>query len=153
MHTENQLVMNASPDRIFRLASMVERWPDILPHYRWVEVLEAQGDRKRVAMAARRGRIPVSWVADETLFPTEPRIAFRHVGGVTRGMDVEWHFEPQPGGTLVRIAHDLELPWPVIGPTVAQGLIGPHFVAAIAGQTLRRIRELAEAEERLAGGR
>lgn len=153
MHTENQLLMRASPERIFALASAVERWPDILPHYRWVRVIERAGNRTRVEMAARRGRVPVRWIADETIFPRQPRIAFRHVAGVTRGMEVEWRFTPGPGGTLVAIVHDLRLAWPVIGAAAAEHVIGPRFVTAIATQTLARIRDLAEAEERLAGRR
>ncbi|MEA2594516.1 MAG: hypothetical protein QOF01_985, partial [Thermomicrobiales bacterium] len=63
MHTENRIEIRAGLDRIVELATDVERWPVILPHYRWVTLLEGGGDRKVVEMAARRDRIPVRWRA------------------------------------------------------------------------------------------
>jgi ribosome-associated toxin RatA of RatAB toxin-antitoxin module len=145
MHTENALLMHAPPETIYPLAAEVERWPSLLPHYRWVRVLRDDGRVRLVEMAAYRDVIPVHWWAEQELFPEIPRIAFRHVGGITKGMVVEWSFTPQANGTLVRISHDLDLHWPLIGSFVAQRVIGPQFVANIAGKTLRRIKVLAEA--------
>ena len=53
--------------------------------------------------------------------------------------------EPAPGGVRVSIRHDLALGWPLIGGLAAERIIGPLFVANIAGKTLRRIKALAEA--------
>jgi ribosome-associated toxin RatA of RatAB toxin-antitoxin module len=142
--TTSSIFVLAPPAAIYPLAAEVERWPELLPHYRWVTLIERSGNRKLVEMAARRGVIPVSWQAVQTLDPETPRIRFTHVRGVTRGMEVEWRFEPQDGGTLVSIYHALDLDWPLVGPWVAEHVIGPQFVAAIAGKTLRRIKRLAE---------
>lgn len=144
MKTETALLMRAPPARIYALAAEVERWPALLPHYRWVTVLERKGDVKLVEMAARRDGIPVQWQAVQQLFPDVPRITFRHVRGVTRGMAVEWSFDERDGRTLVRIRHDLTLRWPLFGDWVADRIIGPQFVEHIARKTLRRIKELAE---------
>jgi hypothetical protein len=65
-------------------------------------------------------------------------------------MWVEWTFTPQPEGVLVRIEHELRLSWPLIGGVVADHVIGPQFVAHIAGKTLHRIKQIAEDEERRA---
>lgn len=148
MHTENEILIRADAVEVYRLAAPVERWPEILPHYRWVRVLEDDGEGQRlVEMAARRDRIPVRWRAEQRLFPGEPRITFRHVGGVTKGMEVEWAFAPSEEGVLVSILHDLPrlAGWPLVGGIVAERIVGPLFVADIAGKTLRRIKELAEA--------
>jgi hypothetical protein len=45
----------------------------------------------------------------------------------------------------VSIHHELELGWPLIGGFVAERIIGPQFIDAIARRTLRRIKALAEA--------
>ena len=85
-------------ERIVALAADVERWPVILPHYRWVTLLDGGGDRKTVEMAARRGRIPVKWRAIQESIERDddpPIICFRHIGGVTKGMDVAWTFRLQ----------------------------------------------------------
>lgn len=151
MHTENEILIRADAAEVYRLAAPVERWPEILPHYRWVRVLEDDGEGRRlVEMAARRSGIPVRWRAEQRLFPGEPRITFRHVGGVTKGMEVEWAFAPGEDGVLVSILHDLPrlVGWPLIGGLAAERIVGPFFVSNIAGKTLRRIKELAEAGAR-----
>lgn len=149
MRSELHLPMRAPYERIFALAAEVERWPEILPHYRYVRPLaDARGER-HFAMGARRGPIPVSWRAIQRPLVDERRIEFVHTGGVTKGMSVAWRFAPEDDGVIdVSIEHRLELGWPLIGEFAARHVIGPQFIEAIAGRTLRRIRELAEASAR-----
>ena len=136
--------MRAPFERIFPLVADVERWPEILPHYRYVRpVPDPQGER-RFAMGARRGAIPVRWEAVQRPLVDERRIEFVHTGGVTRGMWVAWRFASVPDGTDVSIEHRLDLGWPLVGELAARHVIGPQFIEAIAGRTLRRIRQLAE---------
>ncbi len=138
--------IQAPYERIFDLAADVERWPQRLPHYRYVRPVPALPGERRFAMGARRGPIPVRWEATQRPLPAERRIEFTHTGGLTRGMEVAWRFEPDGDGWEVRIDHALDLGWPVIGDIVASRIIGPQFIDAIAGRTLRRMKQLAEAE-------
>jgi hypothetical protein len=146
MRTANTVLMRGELDHIVDLAVATERWPEILPHYRWVTVLEGGGDHKAVEMAARRGRFPVKWRArqDVERDGPSPVIRFHHIGGVTKGMDVAWTFAPGPDGVAVTIDHDFAPPWPVVGGVVADRIIGPHFVEAIAGRTLNTIKGIVE---------
>jgi ribosome-associated toxin RatA of RatAB toxin-antitoxin module len=137
--------IDASLERIYPLASEVERWPERLPHYRYVRRLPSSDGERRFAMGARRGRIPVRWEATQRFVPDECRIEFTHTGGVTRGMQVAWHFEPRAEGYEVSIEHQLDLGWPLIGGFAADRIIGPQFVEAIARRTLHRVKQLAEA--------
>jgi ribosome-associated toxin RatA of RatAB toxin-antitoxin module len=139
------LRMRAPLERIFALAAEVERWPDRLPHYRYVRRLPDPAGERRFAMGARRGPIPVRWEAVQRPRPEERTIEFVHTGGVTRGMQVAWRFVPVGDEVDVSIEHDLDLRWPLIGGLVARRVIGPQFVEAIAGRTLRRVKQLAEA--------
>ena len=59
-------------------------------------------------------------------------------------MDVAWTFDRRPGAVTVRIDHDFAPPWPLVGGVVADRVIGPHFVAAIAGKTLATIKAIVE---------
>lgn len=144
MHTENAIVIRAGLATVYELAAAVERWPTLLPHYRWVRVLEGRDTYRVVEMAAHRSGIPLWWCAEQVLDPVAPRITFRHVRGITAGMAVEWSFVPGPDGVRVRIRHDLRLRWPLVGGFVASRIIGPLFVSNIAGKTLRQIKLLAE---------
>ncbi len=97
MQTRSEIVIAAPVGTIFALAAATERWPELLPHYRSVRVLARTGAARTVAMAAWRGPIPISWIAEQIDDPLEPAIRFHHVGGPTRGMDVVWRFEPACG--------------------------------------------------------
>ncbi len=155
MRTVDEHVMRAPPDVCFGVAADVEAWPRILPHYRWVRFHEKRAfGRGRVEMAAWRDfaagnllRWPTWWVSDMRAEPTEPAVYYRHVEGITRGMDVKWEFLPAGAATLVRIVHEWSGPgWPLLGQVAAAGVIGPGFVSAIARRTLAGVA--AEAERR-----
>ncbi|HEX8848216.1 MAG TPA: hypothetical protein VF761_01655, partial [Gemmatimonadaceae bacterium] len=76
---------------------------------------------------------------------TGPTIRFRHIGGITTGMDVVWEFVPRAGGTDVRIVHVWDGPrWPLVGRFAARAVIGPVFVHGIASRTLAGLGRAAE---------
>jgi len=141
MVMRNEIVINAPASRIFSYASDTERWPEYLPHYRYVRVLERNGDRQVVEMAARRSGIPVRWRAEQRNDPQTPSIHFRHLGGWTKGMDVEWRFEPADGGTRVSIDHEANLRFPM------DWIVGKFFIDHIATRTLRRMKALSEGSD------
>jgi uncharacterized membrane protein len=146
METTTSIQVRADRDVVYALASAVERWPAILPHYRWVRVLQDEGTRRVVEMAARRDAIPVRWTAIQELYPEERRIAFRHIGGITRGMEVAWTLVPNQDGVHVRIWHAFRPRWPLVPDALVRLVVGQFFVHNIASRTLRRIKELAEAD-------
>jgi hypothetical protein len=76
-----------------------------------------------------------------------PSVRFRHIDGVTAGMDVEWTFRTVPEGTLVRILHVWDgPPLPFIGIPMATMVIGPVFIHGIASRTLAGLAGVAERE-------
>ena len=104
-------------------------------------------------MSASRPFGPVDWptwwtslMAVQTPSSTSRgSIRFRHVRGITAGMEVEWTFGPHEAGTLVRIVHVWNGPtWPMIGGIAAHGVIGPVFVHGIASRTLAGLGRAAE---------
>ena len=139
MQTEASLRVRADAATIFRLVADVEAWPRLLPHYRRVTVLQQDGPEHRIVeMRARRDVIPVGWTAEQRVFPSEPRITFTHIAGITRGMRVAWTFAPEPDGTLVvRVWHCFCPNWPLVPDWLVRLVIGRFFVDHIAGQTLR----------------
>jgi ribosome-associated toxin RatA of RatAB toxin-antitoxin module len=156
MQTSIEHRVRADPQIAFGLAGRVEDWPRILPHYRWVRVLEHLPDgARRVEMAARRDVLPVSrlgvplrWTAIQRLDAAEPRIEFEHVAGITRGMQVAWTFQPLPNGALkIQIHHAFHPRWPVPDALVHL-IVGEYFVNGVARRTLQRVGDLAEARSR-----
>ncbi len=152
MITHNEIRMAAPLERCFQVAADVERWPEILPHYRWVRFRRHDGfGRGLVEMAARRmfGRIgyPIWWVSEMWADDSTPTVRYRHVEGVTRGMDVEWRFHAEAQHTRVVIVHDWPRGpnWPLIGRFAASQVIGPVFIHHVAGQTLEGVKQAVEA--------
>lgn len=175
MHTHNEIVVRAPVDATLAVAADVERWPAILDHYRDVHFTrrEAPG-RGRVYMAAYRhfGPLPypVWWESEMVTDREAAEVRYRHVDGITRGMDVLWMLEPvvredvlreehnapyaRPRGaegagqrpaTRVVVTHDWSgPPWPVIGGFAARRVIGPHFIHVVADRTLAGVRREAE---------
>jgi hypothetical protein len=155
MRTVDELVVRAPLERIFALAAEVERWPNHLSHYRYVKFLERRADGGGIVdMSANRPFGAVEWptfwtslmsVAAPGNVEAAPAIRFRHIRGVTAGMDVEWSFAASTGGTLVRIVHLWNGPrWPLIGELAARSVIGPVFVHGIASRTLAGLGRAAE---------
>ena len=144
MLTENNIIINAPIEKIFDMAEDVLRWPDILPHYRWVKLI-SHGDGFRVVeMAAHRDGLPVKWTSIQEPVREKWRIIFRHVKGPTTGMYVEWNMREDIDGVHVRITHEFDPPWPLIGPFLAKHIVGGFFVHNIAGKTLATIKRLTE---------
>lgn len=154
MYTVDELHMRASAEACFHAGADVERWPEWLPHYRWVRFQRKEGfGTGRVEMAARRtfgpASYPVWWVSEMHLDRERPAVHYRHVDGITTGMDVIWTFEPVEEGTLVRIVHDWKQgpAWPLPGTArraIADAIIGPVFIHHVASRTLAGIRRHVE---------
>ncbi|MBV8749418.1 MAG: SRPBCC family protein [Candidatus Eremiobacteraeota bacterium] len=142
--TRNSVEIAAPAETIYELAAATERWPEILPHYRYVRVLERYGATRVVAMSAWQDVFPLRWVAEQTNDPATPHIAFRHVRGWTRGMDVDWIFEPTAAGTRVTIEHRLQFLFPVASEWLGRHLVSDYFVHGVAARTLARVKALAE---------
>ena len=161
METVDELFVRAPVKRLFELASKVEKWPSHLPHYRYVRFRERRADGGGLLeMSAYRPfhlldrwngvlciNWPTWWLSEMSVESEKPAIRFRHVGGITKGMDVEWTFAPTPGGTHVRIVHLWDGPGiPAVGKWAAMFLIGPVFVHGIASRTLAGLAAVAERE-------
>jgi ribosome-associated toxin RatA of RatAB toxin-antitoxin module len=149
MRTIDRLHVQAPIERVFRSAKDVEQWPAILPHYRWVRVLERRADEALVEMAAWRpfGRLkyPTWWVSEMWVDQAAPAVHYRHVRGITTGMDVVWRLHPTAHGTDVTIVHEWDGPkWPLIGSLAARWVIGPVFIHGIASRTLAGIKRQVE---------
>ena len=154
MTTIDERLVRSPLDAIFAVAANVEEWPLHLPHYRYVRMLErdaANGGVVEINANRPFGPLnwPTWWMSEMQIHPPDgsapPAVRFRHVRGVTTGMDVEWSFTPVPGGTEVRITHACNGPrWPLIGAIAAGAVIGPVFIHGIASRTLAGLAHAAE---------
>ena len=148
MQSSISVHVRAPATLVYELARDLERWPDLLPHYRDVRVVERHDDGSLTArMLATRQLIralgyglPMAWRARFQAFPDDLRLRFQHRGGATNGMDVTWRIEPAPDGCNVTIEHLFEPRMPGWG-----AFVDAVFVRPIAGRTLATFKAIAEA--------
>lgn len=152
MEIRDEQLVRAPWRAIFDIAKRVEEWPAYLPHYRYVRFRERATDGGGVVeMAAYRpfglAGWPTWWLSEMAVDEGAPAIRFRHVAGITKGMDVEWSFRSVPGGTHVTVLHVWDgPPIPFLGIPAATLFIGPVFIHAIASRTLAGLAAVAERE-------
>ena len=150
MSTLDQLVIRAPVATVFAVVADVEGWPARLPHYRRVFMRERATDGGGIVeMAANRPFGPLDWptwwLSEMAVDPVAPTVRFRHIGGITTRMDVEWSFHSHPLGTHARLLHVWNGPeWPLIGKFAAVAVIGPVFVHGIASRTIVGLGRTAE---------
>ena len=166
MRTVDEQIVHSTMKDIFDLVRDVEAWPKYLRHYRYVRFRRHATDGGGIVeMSANRPFGPLNWPTwwlSEMQINREggrtggnhPTVRFRHIEGITTGMDVEWSFVPVDAGIRVRVVHLWDGPsWPVIGAFSATTVIGPVFIHGIASRTLAGLAAEAErmARERLPG--
>lgn len=139
MNCENSIVIRAPLEKIFQTTSNLELWPKLLPHYRWIRVLERNGNSITVNMAARRGWLPIQWTSRFEAVASPPELRFHHLKAFTRGMDVRWTFTPTDDGVRVRITHQLNHRFPWFAEFLAR-----HFIHPVASRTLAAFKSHLE---------
>ncbi len=153
MRTVDRMIVRAAAGSMFEAAADVERWPERLPHYRWVRFNDRRADGGVVEMAAVRpfGPLawPVWWESEMWIDAARREVRYRHVRGITKGMDVIWSVVPRgPEETEVTIVHTWDgPPWPLIRVPAAEWVIGPVFVHGIASRTLAGLARAIEATD------
>ncbi len=142
MRTVNRIRVHAPFARVFAAASSVARWPSILPHYRWVRVLQDG----LVEMAAWRPfgggllKYPTWWVSQMTIDRPAGEIRYQHV--LWRLVEVA---EGSEAAVDAEIVHTWDGPrWPLVGKLAANLVIGPIFIHGIASRTLAGIKRAVE---------
>ncbi|HYK83237.1 MAG TPA: SRPBCC family protein [Gemmatimonadales bacterium] len=149
MRTVDRITIRAPLARVFAAAAEVERWPAILPHYRSVRFLSRHERGGTVEMAAWRPfgplRYPTRWVSEMAVDPGRSEIRYRHVRGITTGMEVVWRLAANGAGVAVSVIHEWRGPrWPLIGGLAADWVIGPVFIHGIAARTLAGLKRHTE---------
>jgi len=156
MERIDEQLVRSPLNTIFELAKKVEAWPEHLSHYRFVRFRERRSDGGGIVEMSANRPFPVPltplrvnwptwWLSEMSVNEAAPAIRFRHIAGITRGMDVEWTFATTPGGIHVRILHVWDgPPIPLIGIWAATYVIGPIFIHGIASRTLAGLATKAE---------
>lgn len=147
MHTANSVHILAPREKIFTLVSDLSKWPDLLPHYRFIHFLGKDQGKDIVHMGAVRAPgIPISWVSAYEADAQRLELRFEHLKAWTKGMRVIWTLNPTRDGTRVEITHNLQFRIGVLGWLV-EPILGRFFIQSVANRTLQTFKEILEREE------
>ena len=140
MHTAESIFIRAPRERIFETVRDLARWPEFLPHYRWVRFTGESSAHRIVEMAAKRSGLPISWTSEFWTDESQLELHFEHLKKWTKGMKVVWTLTPTRDGTRVEIVHDLKFRIPALA-WLAEPVIAHFFIGHVAGRTLARFKE------------
>lgn len=113
-HTDNEVVINAPLDEVWKRMNDVENWPRLFSEYASAEILEREGDTVRFRLTTHPdpeydGQV-WSWVSERTVDPDSHSVkAHRIETGNFEHMDIQWFFEQAEDGTKMRWVQDFSM--------------------------------------------
>ena len=143
------IVIRASREKIFATVSQVLRWPELLPHFRFVHAVDG-GDSAAegwhsLHMSAKGGWFPVSWRARFRADPNSAQLHFEHIAAFTKGMRVVWTLTPVPDGVFVEILHELKFRLSGFG-WLFEPILQHGFIEPVAQRTLKTFKQILEGQ-------
>lgn len=135
-------VIAAPPDKVYRLAKDIERFPEVVPDLIEVKILEENGG---AITSSWKGMVSIAGVINRTLSWTEKDVwddsnrtcSFSLVEGDMKKYDGAWTFEDGGGeSTAVKLFVDFDLGIPMLGPLVLKlvdKLVKENCEALLAG--------------------
>jgi aromatase len=111
-HTENEIVIKAPFDLVWKMTNDLENWPDLFSEYAAVEILERDGDRTqfRLTMHPDENGTVWSWVSERTVDRASRSVRARRVEpGPFQYMDIRWEYEETPAGTRMHWTQDFAM--------------------------------------------
>jgi len=148
VHSSSSIWIRAPRDRIFYTVSQLLRWPEFLPHYRFVRTLDesaspTDGRKTSLHMSAVGGLFPVSWKAKYWSDSQTLELHFEHLAAFTKGMRVVWTLTPESDGTRVEIHHELHFRIRALAP-ILEPVLQHGFIEPVATRTLNTFKRLLE---------
>ena len=110
--TDNETVINAPLDTVWKITNDVENWPELFTEYAKAEVLERDGNtvRFRLTMHPDQNGKVWSWVSERTTDPETHAVkAHRVETGPFDFMNIWWYYEAVDRGTKMRWVQEFHM--------------------------------------------
>ncbi|MGK5641157.1 SRPBCC family protein [Streptomyces sp. URMC 126] len=111
-HTDNDIVIDAPMDLVWRMTNDVPKWPDLFSEYAAAEVLERDGDTVlfRLTMHPDENGRVWSWVSRRTASAESRTVRAERVEtGPFAYMKIFWDYTQEPGGVRMRWVQDFRM--------------------------------------------
>ena len=146
-HTENETIIQAPFDLVWRVTNDIANWPELFSEYASADILHRDGDYVRFRLTMHpdgQGRV-WSWVSERIADPrVRTAIAHRVDKGPFEYMFIRWTYEETPAGVRMHWTQDFAMAptAPVDDATMAAN------INTNSTQQLRLIRDKVEAVAR-----
>lgn len=111
-HTENEIVIDAPMDLVWKMTNDVPGWPELFSEYAEAEVLAREGETIRFRLTMHpdeEGRV-WSWVSERTPDPAARTVSAHRVEtGPFEYMRIHWDYAEVPGGVRMRWVQDFAM--------------------------------------------
>ncbi|GLY44518.1 polyketide cyclase [Amycolatopsis sp. NBRC 101858] len=111
-HTDNEIVIDAPFDRVWRMTNDVANWPRLFSEYAEAVILEQRGDtvQFRLSLHPDENGKTWSWVSERTPDPATRTVRAHRVDtGVFKYMSLFWEYEDLGGSVRMRWVQDFEM--------------------------------------------
>lgn len=143
VHVKNSILIEKDLAEVFKVAADFESYPEFIPTYKSVQILERQGDELLIERVGLAGGREVKW-RSRVVIKENKSIKAVQLEGPLAGMEIEWSFEEAAQGTLVLLTHNFEYrKIPLIGSLIGR-LIVKRIVSRMADDTLKAIKKRVE---------
>ena len=123
-NVESVIHIAAPPDAVYAVAKQVEKFPEFLPDVQSINVIERDGRRvvSEWVGVVREFSRTIRWTEEDDWDDTMRRCLFHATKGDWDRYQGEWTFDPDEGGTHVRLSLEFEMNVPLIGPLIRRVL-------------------------------
>lgn len=139
IRVENTITINEDVNKVFELASDFEHYPEFIPTYKEVKIIEREGNKMIVERKSLVKTKEIRWRSCVVIEPNKS-IKAEQLEGPIPGMKIEWLFEKIDGRTKITLIHIFEYKKiPLIGHIIGK-LIVANIVYKMAEETLMGIK-------------
>jgi len=147
---KNEIIIDAPLSVVFNIASDVEKYPEFIPTYKKVKIIEQDGERMIVQREGMAWGKLVNWSSEVWISPNISIKAIQ-LEGLLQGMRIEWQFEEIDDRTRILLVHNFEYKRiPFIGNLIARFIIA-RIVSRMAEETLKGIKGMSEKQLTVGG--
>lgn len=116
--------VQAPLEKLVEIARNVERYPEIMPDVKSIEIVEKSEDGRRQVTrwvgTISQFKMTVKWTQEETWNEDFTRVDFRQTEGDYDKMEGYWEFKPADGQTEFTSVLEYEYRVPLLGPLVSK---------------------------------
>jgi aromatase len=113
-HTDNEVVIDAPREFVWKRMMDIESWPTLFSEYANAEVIEEDGNYVKFRLTTHPdpdydGKV-WSWVSERTADPENYQSKSKRIEtGPFEYMSIEWYFEEEGDGTKMRWVQDFSM--------------------------------------------